>query len=128
MYKILYSYFKIICTSYILYFGANTIWYLQFQLVCAKLLLSFILTSFCWFVQLPDRTFHFIWRSFFIHRLSFLNPWLSQGFSEYKKYGIAHRLCRIHKRQRQLRMYWILLLFHYFSESSLPINSQARGT
>ena len=25
------------------YFGANTIWYLQFQLLCAKLLLSFIL-------------------------------------------------------------------------------------
>lgn len=27
---------------FLLYFGANTIWYLQFHVVCAKLLLSFI--------------------------------------------------------------------------------------
>gem|GEM_PF-5575975 len=28
------------------YFGANTMWYLQFHVVCAKLFLSFMTTSF----------------------------------------------------------------------------------
>ena len=37
----------------LLYFGANTRWYLQFHLLCAKLLLSFMTkSSFCFYLRL----------------------------------------------------------------------------
>ena len=63
-----------------LYFGANTIWYLQFQLVCAKLLLSMLTffidksSKYVFFV-LTGRSnlLYHIWR-ISLHRLTFIEP------------------------------------------------------
>ncbi len=54
------------------YFGANTMWYLQFHFVCDKLFTSFItMTSLCFFVQLADRTLILSKGSFSVYIIAF---------------------------------------------------------
>ena len=76
--------------EFLIYFGVNTIWYLQFQLVCDKLFMSFILNGLplLFWLQLPDRFSYFTQRELFCHLLRqqpFLNHSPSEWFSLYKK-------------------------------------------
>ena len=69
--------------NFLLYFGTNTIWYLQFQLVCAKLFVLFILNVLLlvFSLQLSGRTL-ILSKGVFISYSSlklFLNPRTAGG-------------------------------------------------
>ena len=69
----------------LLYFGANTKWYLQFHVLCAKLLLSFMTNPPFWFYLRLATTILYQKGVFFPPiAINFLNPIYNMGFSLYK--------------------------------------------
>ena len=95
------QYFPYFCSEFSIehhpsIFRSNTIWYLQFHVVCAKLLLSFILNDLLLiFVQLPDRTSIISKGVLFSYATLklFLNPRHSRGFSLHNNESCYTKLC-----------------------------------